>query len=55
MKSKTAFRLISALFWLIVIVLVAVDTLRTQGVRLEPPPIALGSGQAASGGHCSGR
>ncbi|ENO84415.1 hypothetical protein [Thauera linaloolentis] len=55
MESKKLFRLVSAAFWLLVLALVALDTLHTRGVRLEPPPIALGSGQAASGGHCSGR
>jgi hypothetical protein len=55
MDNNRLFRLVSAAFWLLVLVLVAVDTVHTRGVRLEPPPIALGSGQAASGGHCSGR
>lgn len=55
MNSKQTFRLISTLFWLLVLALVIVDTIHTRGVRLEPPPIALGSGQAAAGGHCSGR
>ncbi len=55
MDSKKLFRLGTNVFWLAVLALVAMDTLSTDGVRVEPPPIAFGSGQAASGGHCSGR
>lgn len=55
MTRERTFRLITALFWLLFAVLVALDTLDSSGHRAEPPPIALGSGQAASGGHCSGR
>lgn len=55
MNGKKLFRLVNAVFWLLVLALVALDTFDTRGVRLEPPPFALGSGQAASGGHCSGR
>lgn len=55
MDSKRIFRLVNLLFWALVLALVALDTASTGGVRVEPPPIALGSGQAASGGHCSGR
>ena len=55
MDSKKRFRLATTLFWLAVLALVAMDTVSTEGVRVEPPPIAFGSGQAASGGHCSGR
>ena len=55
MDGQKLFRLASALFWGLVLALVAVDTLHSSGVRVEPPPIALGSGQMASGGHCSGR
>ncbi|MGE0014320.1 MAG: hypothetical protein AB7S62_19070 [Azoarcus sp.] len=55
MDSKKLFRAGTAVFWLAVVVLVALDTMGTGGIRVEPPPIALGSGQAASGGHCSGR
>ncbi|WP_394061365.1 hypothetical protein [Alcaligenes sp. WGS1538] len=53
--SKTSFRLITSVFWLLVVLLVALDSLQPRPYRPEPPPIALGSGQAASGGHCSGR
>ncbi len=55
MDNKKAFRVGFALFWLVALALLALDTASTGGVRVEPPPIALGSGQAASGGHCSGR
>ena len=55
MDSKKLFRLATTVFWLAVLALVAMDTVSTGGVRVEPPPIALGSGRAASGGHCSGR
>ena len=55
MKGQSLFRLATWLFWALVLVRVVLDTVNTQGVRVEPPPIALGSGQAASGGHCSGR
>ncbi|WP_199915248.1 hypothetical protein [Parazoarcus communis] len=55
MDSKKLFRAGTAVFWLAVLALVALDTMSTGGIRVEPPPIALGSGQAASGGHCSGR
>ena len=55
MDNKKIFRLVTNLFWLLVLGLVIADTLNSPGFRVEPPPIALGSGQAASGGHCSGR
>ncbi|WEN40873.1 hypothetical protein CKCBHOJB_00406 [Thauera sp. GDN1] len=55
MDNKKAFRVGFALFWLVALGLLVLDTARSSGVRVEPPPIALGSGQAASGGHCSGR
>jgi len=55
MSSQRLFRLITALFWIVFAALIAVDTLQSSGSRVEPPPIAYGSGQAASGGHCSGR
>lgn len=55
MTSGGIFRLISALFWIVFAVLIGLDTVNSTGSRVEPPPIALGSGQAASGGHCSGR
>lgn len=53
--SKITFTLLTTLFWLLVIVLVSVDSLHARSHSAEPPPIAWGSGQAASGGHCSGR
>jgi hypothetical protein len=43
------------IFWLLFMGLVAWDFSATHYPRSEPAPIALGSGQAASGGHCSGR
>ena len=55
MDNKRAFRVGFVLFWLVALGLLAVDNATSSGVRVEPPPIALGSGQAASGGHCSGR
>ena len=55
MSKKSLFGLITTLFWVLFAVLIAIDTMRSSGSRVEPPPIALGSGQAASGGHCSGR
>jgi hypothetical protein len=55
MDNKKIFRVGFALFWLIALALLALDTATSSSVRVEPPPIALGSGQAASGGHCSGR
>jgi hypothetical protein len=42
-------------FWAILLVLVALDQREFDKPRAEPPAILLGSGVAASGGHCSGR
>lgn len=53
--TKQAFLTCTLAFWLIALGLVALDTAHTAGVRVEPAPFAFGSGQAASGGHCSGR
>lgn len=44
-----------ALFWAILLVLVTLDHLQFDKPRPEPPAILMGSGVAASGGHCSGR
>ena len=43
------------IFWLLLLGFVAWDFSRGSAVDLrnEPPLIAAGSGQAASGGHCS--
>src|SRR5690606_2960202 len=53
--SKQAYLTLTLLFWLVALGLVILDTASTAGVRVEPAPFAYGSGQAASGGHCSGR
>lgn len=53
--SKRTFGMITTLFWVVFGVLVALDSTHSQTTQVEPPLIALGSGQAASGGHCSGR
>ncbi|GAB3448457.1 hypothetical protein NX773_11800 [Massilia solisilvae] len=53
--SKRTFGIITILFWLAFGLLVALDFSHSQTTQAEPPLIALGSGQAASGGHCSGR
>jgi hypothetical protein len=53
--SKRLFTFITLLFWVLFGVFVALDSVRSTGSHAEPPLIALGSGQAASGGHCSGR
>ena len=55
MDNKKFFRAGFALFWAVALGLLVLDTAGSASVRVEPPPIALGSGQAASGGHCSGR
>ena len=55
MTGKQIFNLVHVLFWLVFALLIGLDTINSEGSRVEPPPIALGSGQAASGGHCSGR
>lgn len=55
MNKTTLFRAGMALFWLLALDLLMVDTATSSSVRVEPPPIAFGSGMAASGGHCSGR
>jgi len=48
-------RLRALVFWSVLTVFVAWDWARSDPVDLrnEPPLIAAGSGQAASGGHCS--
>ncbi|WP_165930973.1 hypothetical protein [Paralcaligenes ureilyticus] len=47
-----SFRLI---FWTLLIVFIGWDAVASPpiNVRLEPPLIAAGSGQASTGGHCS--
>lgn len=48
-------RLRALSFWTLLLVFIAWDWLHSEPVdlRKEPPLIAAGSGQAASGGHCS--
>lgn len=53
--NKRTFGVVTMLFWVMFGVLVALDSTHSQTTAAEPPLIALGSGQAASGGHCSGR
>ena len=55
MDKERLFRTGFAAFWLITLGLLLLMVSSTSRIRVEPPPIALGSGQAASGGHCSGR
>ncbi|MEY3669688.1 MAG: hypothetical protein ACO24G_01860 [Burkholderiaceae bacterium] len=43
------------LFWILLLALIALDQSRFDKPRAEPPAVLLGSGVAASGGHCSGR
>lgn len=53
-SSGPAARL-QAMFWLGLALFLAWDFVRSPAIdlRQEPPLIAAGSGQAASGGHCS--
>lgn len=53
--SKRSFGVMTTVFWVVFGVLVALDSVHSQSTQVEPPLIAFGSGQAASGGHCSGR
>lgn len=53
--SKRTFGIVTLVFWTVFGVLVALDMVHSQTTPVEPPLIAFGSGQAASGGHCSGR
>jgi hypothetical protein len=43
------------IFWLIFVGLISLDYAVSGHPRVEPAPFAFGSGQASSGGHCSGR
>ena len=44
------------IFWLLAVACIALDLQRSPyGYRVEPPALALGSGEVANGGHCSGR
>ena len=53
--SKRTFGVITTVFWVVFGILIALDTVHSQTTQVEPPLIAFGSGQAATGGHCSGR
>lgn len=52
MQTRSVFL---ALFWVALIIFLGWDWTQSSPVnlRLEPPLIAAGSGQAPSGGHCS--
>ncbi len=52
MTSRTR---LQALFWILLVAFLGWDWSASAPVNLrdEPPLIAAGSGQAASGGHCS--
>lgn len=53
---STARRVIGTLaFWAIFAALIGMDFVVADHPRVEPAPFALGSGQASSGGHCSGK
>lgn len=54
-SSPTVRRRLQAAFWLTLTAFIAWDFLSAPPIdlRREPPLIAAGSGQAASGGHCS--
>ena len=54
-SSPTVRRRLQAAFWLALTAFIAWDFLSAPPIdlRREPPLIAAGSGQAASGGHCS--
>ena len=49
MDKERLFRTGFAIFWLVALGLLVLDTASSSNIRVEPPPIALGSGQAASG------
>ena len=55
MSSSTASALRRLAFWLALAGFIAWDLGHADpvNVRLEPPIIAAGSGQAVSGGHCA--
>jgi len=44
-----------AVFWSFFVALIGFDFVLTDHPRVEPAPFAMGSGQASSGGHCSGK
>ena len=54
-KIRSSAPLRTAVFWAVLVAFLAWDWTRSPAIDLtrEPPLIAAGSGQAASGGHCS--
>lgn len=42
-------------FWVLFLGLIGWDYSLRGHPRVEPPPIALGSGKTVNAGHCSGR
>lgn len=54
-KIRSSAPLRAAVFWAVLVAFLAWDWARSPAIDLtrEPPLIAAGSGQAASGGHCS--
>ena len=55
MDKERLFRTGFAAFWLVALGLLVLDTASSSNIRVEPPPIALGSERGAGAGHCSGR
>ncbi|MGA0881632.1 MAG: hypothetical protein ACO3QP_02270 [Burkholderiaceae bacterium] len=43
------------LLWGVLLIGLVLDFVANDRPRPEPPAVILGSGQASSGGHCSGR
>ncbi len=43
------------IFWAVFLLLIGMDYSKTHYPRPEPAPLALGSGEASTGGHCSGK
>ncbi|MFZ9140465.1 MAG: hypothetical protein ACO21C_03270 [Burkholderiaceae bacterium] len=48
-------RLAPWLFWVLLITGLSFDFAASDKPRAEPAMLAMGSGKAAAGGHCSGR
>jgi len=43
------------IFWCLFVGAISADYFAWGHPRVEPPPFALGSGEASTGGHCSGK